>query len=949
MKWPARLKLPKFPTRISTGPIKLKQLHKKFFGKKTDKKNRFKLSWKTVGKYSLYLLGVFVLVIVFLFAWYSKDLPTPGKIRNLTSEASTRLFDRSGKSLYTISGEKRRIIIESKDIPEIVKQATIAIEDKRFYSHPGLDVRGLARAFLYGGSRGGGSTITQQFVKNALLTNERTFDRKIKEAILSVQLEFLYTKDEILTMYLNEIPYGGNNYGVESAAKAFFGKTAKELTIAEAATLAALPQSPSTLSPYGQYTDRLIARRNLTIDLMLEEGYINAQQAEEAKATQLSVKPRSESIAAPHFVLYVKEWLTNYFTEELGDAQLAEQKVEAGGLVVTTTLDLDKQNMAQEVVSSQVDALKRYKASNAGAVVIDPTTGEIIVMVGSVDYFQEQFGAYNVTVAKRQPGSSFKPIVYAASFKENYNPSSILFDVRTDFGNYEPDNYDGRFRGPISIRDALGQSLNIPAVKILDLIGLDKAMRTAADLGITTLTDKDRYGLSLVLGGGEVMPLEMATAYGVFANNGLLVPTNPILKVTDSNGKVLIDRTQNKDSRQVIDPQVAFLITDVLADVNAKRPVFGGFMSYLTLRNQVAATKTGTTNLYKDAWTVGYTPYYSAAVWAGNNDNSSMNAAGGSIAAAPIWDRIMENLHADLPAKNFTRPDGIVEVEVDKLSNKLPVEGSNKIKDLFARWSVPRERDDVNQRVRVCRENGLLADSSIPDEVTEIRVFKYVRSEKPNNPKWESPVRAWAEANGYNQKPPTEKCSLNSSAVPQITLTSPTNNQTITGSSFEITANASAPSGVESVSFAVDGIVIATDSSAPYSTSYNTASLSNGAHSVSATVRSVSGATATTSVSINIAKDTTAPPNVTNFNGTPGIGSVSLNWTNPALGSFTKIKIYVYQGESSTVFKTFEVNNPLNTLTITSLTSSQAYRFTAKTVGSNSVESSGTTIYVTPL
>lgn len=871
--------LKKFQWRLPlSNPVGLVKLQKKLFNKG---KKPSKFNWKVAGKIALWGFSVFILLVVFLFAWFAKDLPTPGKIRNLVSVSSTRLYDRNLQPLYTISGEKKRITVEGKDIPDIVKQATVAIEDKRFYRHPGVDIKGILRSVFVDIVRGdksqGGSTITQQFVRAAVLDDrKKTFVRKIKEAILAIELEALYSKDEILTMYLNEIPYGGNNYGIEAAARAFFGKSANELTLAEAATLASLPQAPTTLSPYGSNTERLIDRRNITLDNMVQEGYITADQANEAKAVALAVKPKGESITAPHFVLFVKEWLVDYFTEELGDAQLAEQKVEEGGYSVVTTLDLEKQKIAEDVVTKSADTtLKRAGATNAGLVAIDPKRGEILSMVGSVDYFNQDFGAFNIATASRQPGSSFKPLVYAAAFKDKYNPATVLFDVRTDFGNYVPDNFDGGFRGPVTIRQALGNSLNIPAVKALALVGNNKALETAHDLGITTLNDKDRYGLSLVLGGGEVKLLDMATAYGVFANKGTLMPTKPILKITDGNGKEIYNQENPTDGRQVLDPQIAYQINDMLSDTDAKRPTFSRLLNVLTVPGRPAASKTGTTNSNRDAWTIGYTPQITTAVWAGNNDNSSMNAGGSSV-AAPIWAEYMRRVHENTPIEQFERPAGIKEVVVDRLSNKLPVDGSELIKDIFATWQVPTDRDDVHVQVRVCRENGLRADETIPDELTEIRTYTNVRSEMPNKPNWEGPVQAWAVANGFNNRPPTEKCTVDTSAAPQVSITSPNHNSTVSGS-FTITASATAVSGIKSVEFLIDNVSIGTSTNDPHQVTYNSALLTKGSHVVKAVATSNAGTTSSDQITVNVG-DIIPPGNSSGFNWLPGINGVTLSW-----------------------------------------------------------------------
>ncbi|MEK7202503.1 MAG: PBP1A family penicillin-binding protein [Patescibacteria group bacterium] len=933
-----KLRFPKIRNPFAS-PVSLKKLQNRLFSKKKS----HQITWRRVGKYALWALGIIILLIVLMFAWFAKDLPTPGKIRNLAAEGSTRLYDRNMQPLYTISSaDKKRILIDQKDIPQVVKDATIAIEDKNFYNHHGIYLKGIGRAVVFGGSRGGGSTITQQFVKNAILKdNKHNLVRKIKEAILSIELEALYSKEQILTLYLNEIPYGGNNYGIEAAAKSYFNKSAKDLTIAEAATLAALPQAPSTLSPYGQNVDRLIARRDLTISLMTDQGYITKEQAAEAKAVVSKFAPRRDSITAPHFVLFVKDWLVDYFTKELGDAQIAEQKVESGGFDVVTTLDLPKQQEAERIVSAAAGkTLKSAGASNAALVTIDPKRGEIIAMVGSVDYFQEQFGAFNVATASRQPGSSFKPIVYSAAFKEKYNPATTLFDLRTDFGNYSPDNYDGGFRGPVTIRQALGNSLNIPAVKILGLVGIDDALKNASDLGITTLTDKDRYGLALVLGGGEVKLTEMTGAYGVFANNGVLMPTTPILKITDSKQKVIYTHEDPKDGRQVLDPQVAYQISNVLSDVEAKKPTFGRTLGVLTLQGRPVASKTGTTDAFRDAWTIGYTPQYVTGVWAGNNDNSSMNRAGGSVAAAPIWDAFMEYLHKGLPVEQFNRPSGIKDVTVDRLSNKLPVAGSDPITDIFASWQVPTDKDDVHVRVRVCKENGLLADSSIPDELAEERTYTNVHSEKPNFPNWEGPVLAWANANGFNNRPPTEKCQAGS-VQPTIEITAPTEDQEVSGT-FVISAAASASSGVKQVEFFIDSIAVGTSTASPYEISYNANNLSAGSHKLQATVTSNSGSSATSDiVNFDVSTDSAPPDEVSKLLGITAGGQIIFTWNNPTDSDFKLVRIKVYSGAPTyaTLYRTVEVSKPSQTATITGL--SGTFRFVVHTVDITGNQSDG--------
>ena len=920
-------------------PVNLKKLQKRLFHKP-------RFTWRKFGKVLLWGFVGFILLIVFLFAWFSKDLPTPGKIKNLVSESSTRLYDRNMQPLYTISGEKKRIILDKQDIPENVKQATIALEDRDFYKHPGINPKSIARSLfidtILRQPSQGGSTITQQLVKNAILSDDKSVTRKIKEAILSIEVEAIYSKDDILTMYLNDIPYGGNNYGVEAAAKSYFGKDAKDLTLAEAATLAALPQAPTTYSPYGDHTDLLISRRNYCLDVMADLGNITRDQADEAKKVELKVSPHQDDITAPHFVLFVKDWLVDYFTDQLGDKQLAEQKVEEGGLSVVTTLDLTKQQTAEQVVSGAESMLKGYKASNAGLVSIDPKKGEILAMVGSIDYYKAGFGNFNVTTALRQPGSALKPLVYATGFKDKYNPAYNLFDLKTDFGNYTPNNYDGKSHGPVSIRKALGNSYNVPAVKMLALVGLDKVLQTASDMGISTLTDKDRYGLSLTLGGGEVTLAQLTGAYGVFANNGVYMPTTPVLKITDAKGQTIYDHSDPKDGKIVLDPQVAYEISSILSDPEAKKPTFAGLLKNLTLSDRTVASKTGTTDGYRDAWTVGYTPSLVTGVWAGNNDNTSMTPSGGAIAAGPIWHDYMAKVLANTPKEDFSRPAGIQDVTVDKFSNKLPVDGSDTVKDVFASWQVPKDKDNVHIQVRVCRENGLLADASIPDELAQLKTFINLHSEMPNNPNWENPVAAWVNSNGLFNPPPTQSCSVNS-VKPSLSITAPSNGSTVSGT-FNISAQATAVTGVKSVEFYIDSVSIGSVSGEPFATSYNSSQLSNGSHTLKAVLTSQNGSTISNEISFNVSKDTTPPSNPTGVSVSPSSitkSSAIISWNNPS--DAEGVNIYVYEQNTLKLIKTVQVAGATSA-TIDGLTKSTAYLCTLKAYDAAKNESSGTDV-----
>lgn len=953
-----RFKWPKLTNPFSN-PVKLAKIQKKLFSSPA----RWRWNWKAAGKVALWGLAAFVLIVVFLFAWFAKDLPTPGKLVTLVSGGgSTRLYDRNMQPLYTISGNKKQIVIEANQIPDNVKNATIALEDRTFYSNPGISIKGIARAVLvdvfHRGFSQGASTITQQLVRNAVLNDNKNFTRKIKEAILAIEVDALFPKDQILTLYLNDIPYGGNNYGVEAASRAFYGKSAKDLSLSQAATLAALPQAPTTYSPFGTHTDLLIARRNRALDVMSQLKFITVAQATQAKAEPLGTIARgaSDSSTAPHFVQYVKEWLVSYFTQQLGDRTLAEQKVEDGGLSVVTTLDLGKEALAEQAVQDQAaTTLKRAGASNAALVALDPSTGEILAMVGSVDYNNAKFGQVNMADSPRQPGSSFKPIVYSTAFKQQFSPATTLFDLKTDFGGgYVPQNYNGTFSGPVTIRQALGNSLNIPAVKALALAGVPNALKTASDIGITTLgSNASQYGLSLALGSGEVKVVDMASAYGTFANSGLYTPSTPIRKITDSSNKVLYDHTTPPSTKQALDPAIAYEINNMLSDLNAKKPEFARVLNVLSLTDRPTATKTGTSNAYRDAWTIGYTPQLVTAVWAGNNDNTPMgNASIGAIAAAPIWHEFMQNVMKGQPVVQFNKPASITTSTIDRYSNLLPSPNDpDTTTDIFAPWQLPTTQDDTHQQIRICRENGLPADSSIPDSLTTTKTFTVVHSEMVNNPNWEGPVHGWALANGLYNPPPTGQCSSGSATSPTVQITAPNNHASVTGT-ITISANASAPSGVASVQFSIDNTAIATVTSAPYSTTYNSNLLSNGSHTITATVTSSNGSTATDQISVTVSSDTTPPGNIGGFGGLPGSGSVSLNWTNPADADFATVHIYYRKQNSGGAYTLVSVPGTpgaAGNTVISALAHFTAYEFLAKATDATGNEASGVTIFLTTL
>lgn len=707
-----------------------------------------------------------VLAIAAVFAWFAKDLPSPNKINATASAQTTKLYDRTGETvLIEIYGDKNRSLIEFNQMPQCIKDATVALEDKDFYSQGAFSPKGLARAFsgiiFRDPSKGGGSTITQQYVKNALLTNERSYNRKIKELILSIEIEQLYKKDDILKLYLNEIPYGSTAYGIQAGSKQFFGVDAKDLTLSQCAMLASLPQAPTYYSPYGNHKSELLAKKDRVLDLMAEQNKITQAQADEAKQVDVlaQLKPYTPyaNVTAPHFVQYVRELLEDKY---------GVRKVNEGGLKVITSLDLGKQKIAEEAVASSITNVRSFGGSNAALTAADPKTGEVLAMVGSYDYNEPDFGSFNVAVARRQPGSSIKPLVYTNLFKKNWGPGSTFYDVETDFGGgYKPQNYTRRFYGVQSARSSLASSLNIPAVKALYIGGIDEFMGTAKDMGITTFNrSTDEYGLSLALGSGEVKMVDMANAFSVLADNGTKHNQNYWLKVTDSSGKVIDELTsQNNKGKQVVDPQITTQISSIMSD-NAARCSLGAFScnNPLTLGNRPVAAKTGTTESYKDAWTMGYTPSLVTAVWAGNNDNKAMTQAA-SIVSAPIWNKFMKGALEGTPIEQFPQAPGIKQITLDANTGKTPTETTKKTRtDIFAGW-YSLVKADSTQKATIDIVTGKLATECTPPdarkEITGASITAEIPPSDPSFNRWNPPVTALARSLGYDSGGiiPTEK------------------------------------------------------------------------------------------------------------------------------------------------------------------------------------------------
>lgn len=773
----------------------------------SPKKRSFRKTLYFFTRTAFFLAFLFSLATFAVFAYYAKDLPNAQKIRERQLAQSTKIYDKNGTVLlYDVHGEEKRTVIGINDIPQHVKDATVVAEDDDFYHHYGLDFKSTLRAALKnierGGIRQGGSTITQQFVKNSLLSSERTFSRKIKEVILAIELELFYSKDEILEFYLNQIPYGSNAYGIEAAAQTYFGKSAKDLSHGEAAVVAALPKAPTYYSPYGSHPEELETRKNYILDRMEHFGYLDTNEAKRAKEETLVFSKHTQGIRAPHFVMYVRE----YIEEKYGKAY-----VEQAGLKVTTSLDSELQEKAEELVRKYGEVnRKNFGARNAALTAIDPETGQILAMVGSIDYFDlENDGNVNVTIRPRQPGSSFKPIVYAAAFEKGYTPETIVFDVETEFAlggtpSYKPQNYDGSFRGPVSFRQALAGSLNVPAVKVLHLVGVSQALEFAKKLGITTFTDPTRYGLALVLGGGEIKLLEEVSAFGVFAQDGTRHPPTPILRIETASGEIL-EEYQPKGER-VLSPQTARTINSILSDEEARTPIFGPHSS-LFIPEAAVAVKTGTTQEYRDAWTAGYTTKTVVGVWAGNNDNSRMKGkADGLYVAAPLWNEFMRFAIEKRGSAPFEAPE------------KTP----DDIKPIL------RGNYIYEKKERFDKASGKIATSLTPPWMTEERINSEIHSilfwvdkDNPRGPfpkahdpqygNWEEGIERWLRESGKKLLPSSQKLQKEFDDLhtpekkPRLTILSPSFSYGVKKNTLEIDLEVEAPLGIEQIDFFLAG------------------------------------------------------------------------------------------------------------------------------------------------
>lgn len=844
-----------------------------FVAFKNFKNSSGKERWKLIG----WIFGIFcsaiLLAVAGIFLYFYKDLPSPSSLNKRFVAESTKIYDRTGTHiLYDIHGEEKRTMIPFSEMPDSTKYATIILEDQNFYSNHGIEITAIVRAgvadLLHRGATQGASTITQQLIKQTVLTPEKTLSRKIKEAILSIELSQKFSKDDILGMYLNQIPYGSNAYGLEAAAQTFFGLHAKELTLEESALLASLPQAPSYYSPYGNHTDALRGRQAYALNQMAKAGYITQQQADEAKDVDVfsKIKPPAENISAPHFVMYVKDYL---------EKKYGVQMLEQGGLKVYTTLDWDKQQIAEQAVKDGASKNLKYGAHNAALVAMDPKTGQVLAMVGSEDYFAKPApagcmpsknckfeGNFNVATALRQPGSSFKPYVYLTAFKKGYTPETNIWDVDTNFStdsgkDYNPKNYDGKNHGLLQMKNTLAMSLNVPAVETLYLAGVQNSIDTARSLGITTLSNPDRYGLSLVLGGGEVTLLDHVSAYGSLAADGVYRAKTTILKIADTSGKIL-EQYQDSPGQVVIEEKYIAMLDYIMSTNDLRAPVFGK-SSPLAFTDRPVAAKTGTTNEWRDGWTIGYTPSLVAGVWAGNNDNSPMaQGADGVFTAAPIWRNFMDAVLKNYNAEQFPK------YEKEK-TGKPVLDGDLGSKVELKVCKLPGEKDQY-----------CLATDACPDKTVDKKEFAdyhtilyYVNKDDPrgdvpkkpeNDPQfknWEKAVQEWVKDHKKDfgsDAAPTQECKSSDfeNSKPSVKISSPSDGDTIASPEFTIKASASAGYGIKKLSVSVDGSEVSSQDSSSISYSYTVpADKKTATLEIKATVTDNNGSSDSSSVKIN--------------------------------------------------------------------------------------------------
>ncbi len=761
-------------------------------------------------KYAFFgLIGLVVLFLIYFF-WVSRDLPTPGKLANSDIKDSTKILDKKGDVLYALYKDYNRLYVPLSEIPKIMQQATVSTEDQDFYNNQGFSIRGylrVVRDIVFYRRVTGGSGITQQLVKNVLLSPEKSLTRKLKELILAVQVDQKFSKDQILEMYLNNVPYGGTAVGVEAASSLYFNKKAKDLSLSEAAFLAGLPQAPSYYSPFGGHDKAFIDRTKYVLRRLREDGYITSKQEQDSlkQVQDFKFTERRGNLKAPHFVMYVRDQLNKMF---------GEQYVANGNLTVTTTLDYDIQKQAEDIVTQEIAKLKGYNVGNGAAIVMDPKTGGILSMVGSLDYFDtEHEGNFNASVALRQPGSSLKPVMYATAFEKGYTPATLIMDLKTDFPSgdptkpiYTPVNYDGKYNGPMQLRFALGNSINIVAVKMLAKVGIKPVMQKAFDMGIEnwkpTTENLNSVGLSLVLGGREASLLQITDAYGVFADKGERKEPFSIVEVKDRNGKSLF-KHEDKPGVKVLSPEVSFLISHILLDNNARNLAFGA-NSYLVVPGKTVSVKTGTTDSKRDNWTIGFTPSYAVGVWVGNNDNSPMNPkiASGVTGATPIWNRLIQAVLKGKPDEQPIKPDGVIPVEIDAFSGGLPVDGQPKRTEYFMKGTEPTGPAMIYKKLKISKkQTDKLANG---DEIShgdyDLKDFIVFSESDPvstdGKNRWQDAINDWVNQtykDDQKYRPPTATSDYkyDSSSTP-----TPSPSPTPTGSVTPTSTPSPTPTGV---------------------------------------------------------------------------------------------------------------------------------------------------------
>ncbi|MFZ1721082.1 MAG: transglycosylase domain-containing protein [Microgenomates group bacterium] len=769
------------------------------------------------------LVGSVLMIVVFFgaFAWFSRELPKPGEVVRRDG-FSTKILDRKGALLYDLFDDERRTPIDIASVPEHLKQATIATEDKDFYKHQGFDALTIVRIpynFLFRGRVVGGSTLTQQLVKNALLTNERSIERKFKEFVLSLQIERTFTKDEILEMYLNEAPYGGTAWGIGTASEIYFNKPVSELSLVESAILAGLPQRPTAYSPYTGGTDDdgvplWKIRAQGVLRRMHEDGYLTDLAHDDAVSQLDSVvfERSAIEINAPHFVFYVRDILGEMYGEEV---------VETGGFKVTTSLDLELQNTAQDIVREEIDKVaENLNITNGSVMMMDPQTGEILVMVGSKDYSNSEIGGqFNVAVdGLRQPGSSIKPVTYLTLLEQGYTPASMLLDVPTAFtpdessDPYEPNNYDGKFRGPVNVRNSLGSSLNIPAVKALGIVGIDSFLQQAHQMGFVTLEPTAenfrRFGLAVTLGGAEVHLIDTVSSYSSFANGGTKVEPVAILKIEDKDGNIIFEH-RPVAGEQVVSESGAFLINHILSDNNARSIAFGT-NSLLNLGAGVAV-KTGTTNDQRDNWAIGWSQDVIVGAWVGNNDNSAMKqVASGVSGATPIWRRVLQAaLEAGYAAPAWTAPESVEQVKLDSISGYPEHDEFASVVEYATKGTVPSLPDPIHTKLKLCRGEEKLAP---PARVTageyDEREYIVLKEDDPisqdSKNRWQEAIDRWISTQEDSRyKPPTEFCGDQEEIF--VKIEKPNHQRSLDEENVEIQINSDSADGIEKLELFVNG------------------------------------------------------------------------------------------------------------------------------------------------